>query len=144
MRETWLQSLGWEDPLKKGKLPIPVFWPGEFHRLYSPWSCKVSDMTEWLSLSSMEKGNQHIRKEEPRNRGGCCEYQLQWTRISGRWEDELWRCLGKDYSDHMMFYTWRTSRSPGFQQWSEQKIVEHVVREVESSCVVGKTPQETR
>ena len=32
--------------------PTPsVFWPGEFHGLYSPWSCKESDMIEWLSLS---------------------------------------------------------------------------------------------
>ena len=23
----------------------PVFWPGEFHRLYSPWGCKESNMT---------------------------------------------------------------------------------------------------
>ena len=35
MRETWVRSLGWEDPLEKGKerLPTPVFWPGE-----SPWT----------------------------------------------------------------------------------------------------------
>ena len=31
MWETWVQSLGWEDPLEKGKVPTPVFWPGEFH-----------------------------------------------------------------------------------------------------------------
>ena len=33
MRETWVQSLGWEDPPEEGKatLPTPVFWPGEFH-----------------------------------------------------------------------------------------------------------------
>ena len=37
MRETWLQSLGWEDPLEKGKATTPVFWTGEFHGLYSPW-----------------------------------------------------------------------------------------------------------
>ena len=37
MWETWVQSLGWEDPLEKGeRLPTPVFWPGEFHGLYSP------------------------------------------------------------------------------------------------------------
>ena len=35
MWETWVQSLGWEDPLEKGKA-TPVFWPGAFHRLYSP------------------------------------------------------------------------------------------------------------
>ena len=49
--ETWVQSLGWEDPLEKGKLPTPVFWPGEFHGLYSPWGCKESDTTERLLLS---------------------------------------------------------------------------------------------
>ena len=32
-------------------LPIPVFWPGEFHGLYSPWGHKESDTTERLSLS---------------------------------------------------------------------------------------------
>ena len=37
MWETWVQSLGWEDPLEKGeRLPTAVFWPGEFHGLYSP------------------------------------------------------------------------------------------------------------
>ena len=46
MQETWVRSLGWEDPLEKEQLPTPVFWPGEFHGLYSPWDCKESDMTE--------------------------------------------------------------------------------------------------
>ena len=35
--DTWVRPLGWEDPLEKGKLPAPVFWPGEFHGLYT-WS----------------------------------------------------------------------------------------------------------
>ena len=48
--ETWVRSLGWKDPPKKGKATPPVFWPGEFHRLYSPWGRKEPDMTEWLSL----------------------------------------------------------------------------------------------
>ena len=50
VRETWVQSLGWEDPLEKEWLPTPVFWSGEFHGVYSPWSHKESDTTEWLSL----------------------------------------------------------------------------------------------
>ena len=33
MRKTWVQSLGCEDPLEKGKACTPVFWPGEFQRL---------------------------------------------------------------------------------------------------------------
>ena len=51
MWETWVQPLGWEDPLEKGKASTPVFWPGKFHGLYSPWGCKESDTTEWHSLS---------------------------------------------------------------------------------------------
>ena len=30
------------------RLPTPVFWPGEFHGLYSPWGRKESDTTERL------------------------------------------------------------------------------------------------
>ena len=49
MQETLVQFLGWEDPLENGKAIIPVFWPGEFHGLYSPWCCTESDTTEQLS-----------------------------------------------------------------------------------------------
>ena len=52
MRSTWFRSLGWEDPLERGKATHPVFWPREFHGLYSPWGCKESDTTEQLSLLS--------------------------------------------------------------------------------------------
>ena len=43
-----------EDPLEKGMVPIPVFFPEEFHGQrslagYSPWGRKESDMTERLS-----------------------------------------------------------------------------------------------
>ena len=34
------------------RLSTPVFQPGEFHGLYSPWGHKESDMTEQLSLSN--------------------------------------------------------------------------------------------
>ena len=43
-----LQYSGWEDLLEKGKVPTPVFWPGEFHGLYSLWGRKESDTTEQL------------------------------------------------------------------------------------------------
>ena len=35
---------------RRDRLPTPVFWPGEFDGLYSPWGCKESDTTEQLSL----------------------------------------------------------------------------------------------
>ena len=51
MWETWVQSLGWEDPLERERLPTAVFWPGEFHGLCSRWVHKELDTTERLSLS---------------------------------------------------------------------------------------------
>ena len=38
-------------PWRRERLPTPVFWPEEFHGLYSPRGCKESDTTESLSLS---------------------------------------------------------------------------------------------
>ena len=55
MWETWVRFLGWQDPLEKGKATTPVFWPGEFHGLYSPWGHKESDTTEQLSLTQVKK-----------------------------------------------------------------------------------------
>ena len=54
MWETWVQSLGWEDPMGRAWQPTPVFLPGESYGQrnlagYSPWSHKESDMTEQLS-----------------------------------------------------------------------------------------------
>ena len=45
MQETWVQSLGWEDPLEKGMATHSRFLPGEFHGQrslvgYSPWGCR--------------------------------------------------------------------------------------------------------
>ena len=54
-QETWVLTLGQEDPLEKGCLPIPVFLSGEFHGQRSLagcslWGHKESDMTKRLSL----------------------------------------------------------------------------------------------
>ena len=55
VQETWVQSLGREDPLEKEWLPTPVFLPGKSHGQrslagYSPWGHKGSDMTERQTL----------------------------------------------------------------------------------------------
>ena len=54
MQETWVRSLGWEDPLEKGmatnssihawKIP----WTEEPGGLYSPWGLKESNTTDQL------------------------------------------------------------------------------------------------
>ena len=43
-------------PWRRERLPIPVFWPGEFHGLYCPWGHKESDKTDFhfLSLSKVK------------------------------------------------------------------------------------------
>ena len=40
VRETWVQSRGRTIPWRRERLPTAVFWPGEFHGLYSPWGLK--------------------------------------------------------------------------------------------------------
>ena len=48
MNETPVRSLGWEDPVEKGKtmLPTPLFWSRKFHGLYIPCGCKELDRPE--------------------------------------------------------------------------------------------------
>ena len=46
MWETWVQPLGWEDPLEKGKVTHSSILAWRC----SPWSCKELDTTEQLSL----------------------------------------------------------------------------------------------
>ena len=40
---SWVRKIPW----RRQRLPIPVFWPGEFNGLYSPWGRKDSDMTDF-------------------------------------------------------------------------------------------------
>ena len=56
MWETWVWSLGWEDPLEKGKATHSSILPGEFHGLDSPWGRKESDTTEQPSLHFTSNG----------------------------------------------------------------------------------------
>ena len=42
MWETWVGKIPW----RRERLPTPVFWPGDFQGLYSPWGHKESDITE--------------------------------------------------------------------------------------------------
>ena len=48
---SWVGKILW----RRERLPTQVFWPGEFHGLYSSWGCKESDTTEWLSLHMSRK-----------------------------------------------------------------------------------------
>ena len=55
VQETWVQSLGWDDPLEEKMATHSSILVWEIHRTEeslvgpSPWSLKELDMTEWLS-----------------------------------------------------------------------------------------------
>ena len=42
----WVGKIPW----RRERLPTPVFWPGEFHGVYSSWGCTWLDTTEPLSI----------------------------------------------------------------------------------------------
>ena len=44
--DLWVGKIPW----RRERLPIQVFWPGEFHGLHSPCGHKESDTTKRLSL----------------------------------------------------------------------------------------------
>ena len=59
MQETWVWSVGQEDPLEKGMaihssiLAWRIPWTGEWQLMgYSPWGCKESDTTEQLTTAT--------------------------------------------------------------------------------------------
>ena len=65
----WFGKILW----RREWLLTPVFLPGEFHGQmslmgYSPWGSKLSDMTEWLSLTKVINSTFHIRWGFPNSR----------------------------------------------------------------------------
>ena len=86
MQETWVWSLVWKIPWKSELLLTPVFWPGEFHELYSPWGCKKSDMTERLLLYTLV----HSQVK-------CISHMTPLTHFTG----VLWHYLAETF--HMVF-----------------------------------------
>ena len=80
MQETWVQSLGWEDPLEKGMathsriLACRITWteePGGLHGVTE------LDMTEQLSLFTFKRVNIDKKRFDNRSRLGC---NMLWRR----------------------------------------------------------------
>ena len=44
VQETWVGSLGWEDPMEKGVATHPIFLPRKFHR--EAWQATVNGIAE--------------------------------------------------------------------------------------------------
>ena len=66
-QETWVRSLGGEDPLEEEMQPTPAFLLGESHGErslagLSPWVCKESDiylLATWKSVFNLLKSILH-------------------------------------------------------------------------------------
>ena len=87
--DPWVGKIPW----RKERLPTLVFWPGEFHGLYSPWGCKVLDTTERLfhfhsRLNGLGKtGGGRSRRTQSKFRSEREAVGWEWE----RWEQEILR-----------------------------------------------------
>ena len=85
MLETWVWSLGWEDPRRKAWQPIPLFLPGECHgqrslRGYGSWSHEASDTTEATERAHMHFSAKRKNETLPfaANMDGPRDYHTKW------------------------------------------------------------------
>ena len=92
MWETWVWSLGWEDPWRRKWQPMLLFLPGKSHewsRLegYSPWGCKEWDTTEWLQFSSVAQSRQTLCDPMNRSTPGLSVHHqlLEFTQTHVHW-----------------------------------------------------------
>ena len=72
MRETWLRTLGWEDPLEKGKATHTNILGWRI-----PWRRKELDITERLSLLNLEVGSKITAD-------GDCSHEIKRRFLLGR------------------------------------------------------------
>ena len=72
MREMWLRTLGWEDPLEKGKATHTNILGWRI-----PWRRKELDITERLSLLNLEVGSKITAD-------GDCSHEIKRRFLLGR------------------------------------------------------------
>ena len=66
IRETWVQSLGWEDPLEKEMATYSMFWPGESMDIRGVWQATVYWVAKsWTQLSDFHFHNTIILNDRP-------------------------------------------------------------------------------
>ena len=79
MRETWVRSLSWEDPLEKGKATLPGIPAWRIPCKECPWGCKESDRTEWLSLTQRQDFLAHTSLSIKGKKPSFCSNVVLWT-----------------------------------------------------------------
>ena len=142
--DTWVQSLSWEDLLEKGMATFSIFLPGEFHGQrspvgYSPWGCRESDTTKWLTLSFSSMSSPSTQCNSPSEQ--CwSELWVQNKESPGRhrinkilpsygglplfnWENDIWSLLCSDYSMKNESHEMWISRAWRFYSYEESHIL---------------------
>ena len=113
MLDPWVRKIPWRSEC----LPTPVFLPGQSHGQkslvdYSPWSWKESDMTEWLTLWTLQRTSTLIPflvDVEPEAQWGVgCAQPPQWDSVKDRTcvpLDEGLHCFSR-YTSQSMTLSW--------------------------------------
>ena len=96
MRETWFDAWVGKISWRRERLLTPVFWPGEFHGLYSPWDHKELDTTEWLSLVLNYPGGPKVTTKVPKSRRGRLRKVRERNVVR---EVRSERCYAVDFED---------------------------------------------
>ena len=122
--DPWVGKLPW----RREWLPSPVFWPGEFHGLYSQWGFRESDTTErlWLHQRAEVQGS-HLtwnwRTDRHQEKMGYKhlytwdrEHEYWWEEFSFKMFSELLKSdcgLARDYRTLRAADTWELTSTHG-------------------------------
>ena len=110
VQETLVGKIPW----RRERLPTQMFWPREFHRLYSSWGCKELDRTGQLSLWL---SHPQLKSQE----------KLQLPQVT------TWGQLGKLVRDHSLL----VKGSKGHQMFACWGATATTTDNLISHCVLG-------
>ena len=79
MQETWVCSLGWEDPLEEGMATTPVLFPGELHGQRSLAGCKVRH--DWAAKHSTAQT--YVMEKKMATHSIILAWKIPWTEEAG-------------------------------------------------------------
>ena len=113
MREAWVRSLGWEDPLEKGTTTHSSIWPGEFHGLCSivPWTRLSLSFT--CHLANMVSSSKVEKAMAPHS--NTLAWRIPWTEEPGRLQPMRSLRVGHDWATSLSLFTfmhWRRKWQP--------------------------------
>ena len=85
---------------RRERLFTPVFWPGEFHGLYSLWRGKKSDTAEQLSLSFSQAMQPKLKKKK----SGAANHALMLVIFPQAYFFNNYKKLFELFSFYLLFF----------------------------------------